>query len=113
MYVTIEMHKIDRVLRQFGFRQSIPVGPQDLGDLHLINLRRPDENWLLGHLSNHLLLDWRMHDGNQECKDCNRRRRRKEATEITAPRKVNEEGIQRAIVDHPDGAQILTGIWID
>ncbi|MBA0762769.1 hypothetical protein Gotri_012339, partial [Gossypium trilobum] len=40
VYATIEMHKNDRVLRQFGFRQSIPMAPQDLGDMHPINLWR-------------------------------------------------------------------------
>ncbi|MBA0780213.1 hypothetical protein Gotri_004343, partial [Gossypium trilobum] len=34
VYVIVEMHKSDKVLQQFGFRQSIPVAPQDLENLH-------------------------------------------------------------------------------
>ncbi|MBA0741946.1 hypothetical protein Gogos_015063, partial [Gossypium gossypioides] len=39
VYATIEMHETDRVLRQFEFQQSILVAPQDLDDLHPIDLR--------------------------------------------------------------------------
>ncbi|MBA0705782.1 hypothetical protein Golax_017943, partial [Gossypium laxum] len=46
VYVTVEMHESNRVLQQFGFRQSIPVAPQYLDDLHHIDLReRTNENW--------------------------------------------------------------------
>ncbi|MBA0788899.1 hypothetical protein Gotri_027017, partial [Gossypium trilobum] len=34
VYVTVEMHKADKVLWQFKFRQSISVAPQELNDLH-------------------------------------------------------------------------------
>ncbi|MBA0843204.1 hypothetical protein Goarm_000415 [Gossypium armourianum] len=50
VYVTIEMHELDRVLRQFEFKQSILVAPQDLDDLHPIDLRgRSDENCIRFH----------------------------------------------------------------
>ncbi|MBA0859624.1 hypothetical protein Goshw_008908, partial [Gossypium schwendimanii] len=45
VYATIEMHEADRVLRQFRFQQSIHVAPQDLDDLHRIDLRQSDTNW--------------------------------------------------------------------
>ncbi|KAK5776770.1 hypothetical protein PVK06_044734 [Gossypium arboreum] len=44
------MHKADKVLRQFEFRQSILVAPQELDDLHRVDLRRSDTNWLVFHL---------------------------------------------------------------
>ncbi|MBA0785305.1 hypothetical protein Gotri_025176 [Gossypium trilobum] len=37
-YATIETHQTDRVLRQFGFRQLIPVAPEVLDDEHKIDL---------------------------------------------------------------------------
>ncbi|KAH1098128.1 hypothetical protein J1N35_015049 [Gossypium stocksii] len=49
VYAIVEMHEIDRVLQQFRFRQSIPVAPQDLDDLHFIDLWWLDENWLVFH----------------------------------------------------------------
>ncbi|MBA0688219.1 hypothetical protein Goari_006022 [Gossypium aridum] len=39
MYAIIEMHETNIVLQTLGFRQSISVAPQDLDDLHPINLR--------------------------------------------------------------------------
>ncbi|KAH1083696.1 hypothetical protein J1N35_023457 [Gossypium stocksii] len=36
-YAIVEMHQSDRVLRQFGFRQSIPVTPEKLDDEHEID----------------------------------------------------------------------------
>ncbi|KAK5795046.1 hypothetical protein PVK06_036300 [Gossypium arboreum] len=33
-YAIVEMHQLDRVLRQFGFRQPIPVAPEVLDDEH-------------------------------------------------------------------------------
>ncbi|MBA0776737.1 hypothetical protein Gotri_011694 [Gossypium trilobum] len=50
VYATIEMHNTDRVLRKFGFRQSILVAHQKLNDLRRIDLRHPDENWSVFHL---------------------------------------------------------------
>ncbi|MBA0786085.1 hypothetical protein Gotri_025125 [Gossypium trilobum] len=49
VYATVQMHETDRVLRQFGFQQSISMTPQDLDDLHSIDLRRSDENWSVFH----------------------------------------------------------------
>ncbi|MBA0869622.1 hypothetical protein Goshw_000687, partial [Gossypium schwendimanii] len=49
VYATINIHETDRVLQQFRFRQLIPMAPQDLDDLHHIDLRRSDENWSIFH----------------------------------------------------------------
>ncbi|KAK5825294.1 hypothetical protein PVK06_020109 [Gossypium arboreum] len=50
MYATMEMHELNRVLPQFGFRQSILVAPYDLDDLHSIDLwGRSNENWIRFH----------------------------------------------------------------
>ncbi|KAK5770878.1 hypothetical protein PVK06_047035 [Gossypium arboreum] len=40
----VEIHQLDRVLRQFGFRQPIPVAPEVLDDHHKIDLR-PMAGW--------------------------------------------------------------------
>ncbi|KAG8478863.1 hypothetical protein CXB51_028709 [Gossypium anomalum] len=39
-YATVEMHQSDRVLRQFGFRQPIPVAPEVFDDEHKVDLRQ-------------------------------------------------------------------------
>ncbi|KAK5812929.1 hypothetical protein PVK06_028373 [Gossypium arboreum] len=39
-YATVEMHQTNRVLQQFGFRQSIPITPEMLDDNHIIDLRQ-------------------------------------------------------------------------
>ncbi|KAG8483570.1 hypothetical protein CXB51_022468 [Gossypium anomalum] len=39
-YATVEMHQSDRVLRQFGFRQLIPVAPEVFDDEHKVDLRQ-------------------------------------------------------------------------
>ncbi|KAH1056959.1 hypothetical protein J1N35_035024 [Gossypium stocksii] len=39
-YAIVEMHQSDRVLRQFRFRQPIPVTPEKLDDEHKIDLRQ-------------------------------------------------------------------------
>ncbi|KAK5825885.1 hypothetical protein PVK06_020761 [Gossypium arboreum] len=44
-YATVEMHQTDRVLRQFGFRQPIPVTLEVLDNEHKINLRQSNLNW--------------------------------------------------------------------
>ncbi|MBA0630440.1 hypothetical protein Godav_002540, partial [Gossypium davidsonii] len=50
VYATVEIHESDRVLGQFGFRQSILPEPQDIEILHHIDLRRStDEHWLTFH----------------------------------------------------------------
>ncbi|MBA0880363.1 hypothetical protein Goshw_015503, partial [Gossypium schwendimanii] len=39
VYATMEMHKTDRVMRQFGFRQTILPSPQYIEELHNVNLQ--------------------------------------------------------------------------
>ncbi|KAH1122401.1 hypothetical protein J1N35_005561 [Gossypium stocksii] len=39
VFPTIEMHKSDHIMQQFGCTQHIPLPPQELDDLHNINLR--------------------------------------------------------------------------
>ncbi|KAH1090772.1 hypothetical protein J1N35_018029 [Gossypium stocksii] len=43
-YATVKMYQTDRVLRQFRFRQPIPVAPEVLDDEHKINLRPIEYN---------------------------------------------------------------------
>ncbi|KAH1091267.1 hypothetical protein J1N35_018524 [Gossypium stocksii] len=51
VYATIKMHESDKVMQQFGFRQTIPSSPQDIEDLHYIDLRgRIVENWPTFHM---------------------------------------------------------------
>ncbi|KAK5820083.1 hypothetical protein PVK06_025128 [Gossypium arboreum] len=38
-YATMEMHQSDRVLRQFAFRQHIPVAPEVFDDEHKVDLQ--------------------------------------------------------------------------
>ena len=45
-FAIVEMHQSDRVLRQFGFRQPIPVAPEVLDDHHRIDLGNLHTNWL-------------------------------------------------------------------
>ncbi|KAG8472626.1 hypothetical protein CXB51_034310 [Gossypium anomalum] len=46
IFTTVEMHESDRVMHQFRFRQSILSSPQDIEELHKIELRgRTDEDW--------------------------------------------------------------------
>ncbi|KAH1032166.1 hypothetical protein J1N35_044340 [Gossypium stocksii] len=50
VYVTVEMHKINRVLRWFGWRQQISLPPQDLKDLHKMDIRGKDNiDWSVRH----------------------------------------------------------------
>ncbi|KAK5785372.1 hypothetical protein PVK06_039954 [Gossypium arboreum] len=44
-FAIVEMHQSDRVLRQFGFRQPIPVAPEVLDDHHKIDLRQLHTDW--------------------------------------------------------------------
>ncbi|MBA0753074.1 hypothetical protein Gogos_019880, partial [Gossypium gossypioides] len=44
-YAIVEMHQSDRVLRQFEFRQPIPVAPEVLDDHYRINLRQLYTDW--------------------------------------------------------------------
>ncbi|KAG8486315.1 hypothetical protein CXB51_019657 [Gossypium anomalum] len=44
-YATVEMHQTDRVFRQFGFRQPIPVTPEVLDEEHKIDLRQTNMHW--------------------------------------------------------------------
>ncbi|MBA0670831.1 hypothetical protein Goklo_029143, partial [Gossypium klotzschianum] len=43
-FTTVEMHQSDRVLRQFRFRQPIPVAPEVLDDHQKIDLRQLHTN---------------------------------------------------------------------
>ncbi|KAG8480699.1 hypothetical protein CXB51_025288 [Gossypium anomalum] len=44
-YAIMEMHQSDRVLRQFGFRQQIPVEPEVLDDEHKVDLQLLNTDW--------------------------------------------------------------------
>ncbi|MFQ6636423.1 hypothetical protein Gotur_013579 [Gossypium turneri] len=44
-YATVEPHQTDRVLRQFGCRQSIPADPEVFDDHHKIDLRLLGTDW--------------------------------------------------------------------
>ncbi|KAG8481352.1 hypothetical protein CXB51_026288 [Gossypium anomalum] len=44
-FAIVEMHQSDRVLRQFGFRQPIPMAPEVLDDYHKIDLRQLHTDW--------------------------------------------------------------------
>ncbi|MBA0875807.1 hypothetical protein Goshw_027220 [Gossypium schwendimanii] len=54
-YATVEMYQIDRVLRQFRFRELIPAAPEVLDDEHKIDLRKLNMNWI--HDKPYLLLE--------------------------------------------------------
>ncbi|KAG8481055.1 hypothetical protein CXB51_025867 [Gossypium anomalum] len=45
-YAIVEMHQSDRVLRQFEFRQPIPVEPEVLDDEYKVDLRLLNTDWL-------------------------------------------------------------------
>ncbi|KAH1097694.1 hypothetical protein J1N35_014615 [Gossypium stocksii] len=44
-YAMVEMHQSDRVLRQFRFRQPIPVAPEVFDDEHKVDLRQLNTDW--------------------------------------------------------------------
>ncbi|KAG8503664.1 hypothetical protein CXB51_001674 [Gossypium anomalum] len=44
-YAIVEMHQLDRVLKQFGFRQPIPVEPEVLDDEHKVDLWLLNTDW--------------------------------------------------------------------
>ncbi|KAG8486788.1 hypothetical protein CXB51_020149 [Gossypium anomalum] len=44
-YATVEMHQSDRILRQFRFRQPIPVAPKVFDDEHKVYLRQLYTDW--------------------------------------------------------------------
>ncbi|KAH1129591.1 hypothetical protein J1N35_000969 [Gossypium stocksii] len=45
-YAIVEMHQSDTVLWQFGFRQPIPVAPEELDYEHKTDLRQLNTDWL-------------------------------------------------------------------
>ncbi|MFQ6656219.1 hypothetical protein Gotur_026422, partial [Gossypium turneri] len=44
-YATVEPYQTDRVLRQFGCRQPIPVDPEVFDDQHKVDLRQLNTDW--------------------------------------------------------------------
>jgi len=45
-FTTVEFQQADRVMRQFGFRQPIPVDPVNLDEVHKQDIRgRTDRYW--------------------------------------------------------------------
>ncbi|KAH1122864.1 hypothetical protein J1N35_006024 [Gossypium stocksii] len=44
-YAIVEIHQSDRVLRQFGFQQPIPMAPEKLDDEHKTDLRQLNTDW--------------------------------------------------------------------
>ncbi|MFQ6653275.1 hypothetical protein Gotur_024755, partial [Gossypium turneri] len=44
-YATVEPHQTNRVLRQFGCRQPIPVDPKVFDDQHKVDLRQLNTDW--------------------------------------------------------------------
>ncbi|TYH66125.1 hypothetical protein ES332_D06G101500v1 [Gossypium tomentosum] len=73
------------------------------------------------HLCNHLFLEQRIYDGNQEATNHKQlwmkaKKMQGRDHNIYLKRPVfslNQEKIQLAIIDHPDVAHILTDDWID
>lgn len=48
-FCIVEKHQPDRVLRQFGLMQDIPVDVDTNEQLHGIDLREVDRNWRVEH----------------------------------------------------------------
>lgn len=48
-FCVVEKHQLDRVLRQFGLMQDIPVDVDTNEQLHGIDLREVDRNWRVEH----------------------------------------------------------------
>ncbi|MBA0724701.1 hypothetical protein Golax_021374, partial [Gossypium laxum] len=63
---------------------------------------------------NHQFLDRMVHNGNREALHCNQLKAKKmRGKDHNLNRRLNQERIRCATVDHPDVAQILTDIWTD
>ncbi|KAH1114846.1 hypothetical protein J1N35_008224 [Gossypium stocksii] len=46
VYVKVEMHEFDQVIRLFGWRQQIPLPLRDLKELHKVDMQKKnDEDW--------------------------------------------------------------------
>ncbi|MBA0749174.1 hypothetical protein Gogos_003132, partial [Gossypium gossypioides] len=67
-----------------------------------------------GSSFHHLFQDRMVHNGNQEALNCNQLKANEmRDRDYNLNRRLNQEGIRCTTVDHPDVAQILTGIWTD
>ncbi|MBA0664050.1 hypothetical protein Goklo_004125 [Gossypium klotzschianum] len=63
---------------------------------------------------NHQFLDRMVHNGNREAINCSQLKAKKmRGRDHNLNRRLNQEGIRCATVNHPDVAQILTDIWTD
>ncbi|MBA0703109.1 hypothetical protein Goari_022911 [Gossypium aridum] len=50
IFAMVEIHEFDRVIRQFGYTQRIPLPPEELDDLQKFNLwGRLEEYWSIFH----------------------------------------------------------------
>ena len=51
-FATVELHPVDQVMRQFGFRQNISNDPLNLDQLHKEDMRaRTNQWWLQYHIT--------------------------------------------------------------
>ncbi|KAG8481434.1 hypothetical protein CXB51_026237 [Gossypium anomalum] len=60
VFAMIEMHEFGQVMRQLRFRQSILSSPQDIKELHKVDLQgRTDEDWAKFHAKYIYILEHR------------------------------------------------------